>query len=147
MPASAANPATFLHLLLRMVEQANQSPSTRNKGGGLRSSYGVSVRPKKAAIRVTTARMQMRTMVRLVSLKVIPARARSLLRACPAPGGTALFCFGCAALRVTVSTFGGPTVNAELGAWELGLSLGSARCDPSKIGNSKTETPSCIRTK
>jgi hypothetical protein len=52
VPASAANPATFLHLLLRMVEQANRSPSTRNKGGGLRSSYGVSVRPKKAAIRV-----------------------------------------------------------------------------------------------
>jgi hypothetical protein len=45
------------------------------------------------------------------------------------PGGTALFCFGYAALRVTASIeifFGkgaekmcdGPTVNAELGAWE-----------------------------
>jgi hypothetical protein len=38
----------------------------------------------------------------------------------PAPGGTALFCFRDAALPVTVSTFGGPTVNAELDTWELG---------------------------
>ncbi|MGA2251692.1 hypothetical protein [Terracidiphilus sp.] len=34
------------------------------------------------------------------------------------PGGAALFCFDCIALRVTVSTFGGPSVNAELGTWE-----------------------------
>ena len=52
MPAFAANPATFLHLLPCMVEQANQSPSTRNNGGDLRSPYGVSGRSKKAAIRV-----------------------------------------------------------------------------------------------
>jgi hypothetical protein len=38
----------------------------------------------------------------------------------PAPCGSALFCFRFAALRVTVSTFGGPTVNAELGTWEPG---------------------------
>src|SRR5258708_15838487 len=50
----------------------------------------------------------------------IPSHARSLLRAYPAPCGSALFCFGYAALRVTVSTFGGPTVNAELGTWEPG---------------------------
>jgi hypothetical protein len=50
--ASAANPATFLPLSLCMAEQANQGPSTRNNGTGLRSSYGVSLRPKKAAIKV-----------------------------------------------------------------------------------------------
>jgi hypothetical protein len=38
----------------------------------------------------------------------------------PAPCGSALFCFRFAALWVTVSTFGGPTVNAELGTWEPG---------------------------
>ena len=52
MPASAANPATFLPLLSCMVEQTNQSPSTRNDGGDLHSPYGVSGRSKKAAIRV-----------------------------------------------------------------------------------------------
>ena len=55
--------------------------------------------------------------------------ARGLLRSIPpmlghcfgayaTPGGTALFCFDCIALRVTVSTCGGPSVNAELGTWE-----------------------------
>ena len=34
------------------------------------------------------------------------------------PGGSALFCFRFAALRVTVSICDGPSVNAELGAWE-----------------------------
>jgi hypothetical protein len=50
----------------------------------------------------------------------IPSHARSLLWAYPAPCGSALFCFRFAALWVTVSTFGGPSVNAELGAWEPG---------------------------
>lgn len=36
----------------------------------------------------------------------------------PTPGGSALFCFGYAALRVTVSICDGPSVNAELGTWE-----------------------------
>ena len=40
--------------------------------------------------------------------------------ACPPPGGTALFCFRFAALRVTVSICDGPSVNAELGTWEAG---------------------------
>jgi hypothetical protein len=34
------------------------------------------------------------------------------------PGGSALFCFSFAARWVTVSIFDGPSVNAELGAWE-----------------------------
>ena len=38
----------------------------------------------------------------------------------PAPCGSALFCFRFAALRVTVSIFDGPSVNAELGTWEPG---------------------------
>ena len=58
----------------------------------------------------------------------------------PTPGGAALFCFGYAALRVTVSIFDGPSVNAELGTWESDPLARLRRCDPSKIGNSKTET-------
>jgi len=34
------------------------------------------------------------------------------------PAAGSLFCFGYAALRVTVSTFGGPSANAELRPWE-----------------------------
>ena len=44
----------------------------------------------------------------------------SRFRAYPAPCGTALFCFGFAALRVTVSVYDGPSANAELGTWEPG---------------------------
>jgi hypothetical protein len=34
------------------------------------------------------------------------------------PAAGSLFCFGYAALRVTASTFGGPSANAELRPWE-----------------------------
>lgn len=42
------------------------------------------------------------------------------LRGYPAPCGSALFCFGFATLRVTVSSFTRPSANAELGTWEPG---------------------------
>ncbi|QNI35859.1 hypothetical protein [Edaphobacter albus] len=42
------------------------------------------------------------------------------------PAASSLFCFRYAALRVTVSSFAGPTVNAELRPWEAGHSLGFA---------------------
>jgi len=51
-------------------------------------------------------------------LKSIPAMLGHCFGAYATPGGAALFCFDCIALRVTVSTFGGPSVNAELGTWE-----------------------------
>lgn len=51
----------------------------------------------------------------------------------PAPGGSALFCFGYAALRVTVSSCAGPSANAELGTWEPGPLAGCAMCNPSRI--------------
>jgi hypothetical protein len=38
----------------------------------------------------------------------------------PAPGGSALFCFDFVALWVTVSSYAGPSANAELGTWEPG---------------------------
>ena len=49
----------------------------------------------------------------------------------PAPVGSALFCFDCVALRVTVSIRDGPSVNAELGTWEPGPLARFAECDPS----------------
>lgn len=36
------------------------------------------------------------------------------------PSAGSLFCFGFAALRVTVSSFAGPSANAELRPWEAG---------------------------
>ena len=52
----------------------------------------------------------------------LPYQSRFMLGHCfgvyPTPGGSALFCFGYAALRVTVSIFDGPSVNAVLGTWE-----------------------------
>jgi hypothetical protein len=51
-------------------------------------------------------------------LKSIPTMLGHCFGAYATPGGAALFCFDCITLRVTVSTFGGPSVNAELGTWE-----------------------------
>ena len=54
--------------------------------------------------------------IRLVSRPLLGVT----LRGYPAPCGSALFCFDCVALRVTVSSFAGPSANAELGTWEPG---------------------------
>jgi hypothetical protein len=65
--------------------------------------------------------------------------------AIPAPCGNSLFCFGKAALRVTVSgqilcakcsekISPEPPSMQSFGTWEPGPSLGFARCDPSRIG-------------
>jgi hypothetical protein len=54
--------------------------------------------------------------IRLVSRPLLGVT----LRGYSAPCGSALFCFGYAALWVTVSSFAGPSANAELGTWEPG---------------------------
>jgi hypothetical protein len=54
--------------------------------------------------------------IRLVSRPLLGVT----LRGYPAPCGSALFCFDCVALRVTVSICDGPSANAELGTWEPG---------------------------
>jgi hypothetical protein len=51
-------------------------------------------------------------------LRAIPIMLGHCFGAYATPGGTALFCFDCIALRVTVSTCGEPSANAELGTWE-----------------------------
>ena len=54
--------------------------------------------------------------IRLVSRPLLGVT----LRGCPAPCGSALFCFDYVALRVTVSICYGRSANAELGTWEPG---------------------------
>src|SRR5579875_3136646 len=49
------------------------------------------------------------------------------------PAAGSLFCFRCAALRVTVSVCDGPSVNAELRPWEQGPLARFAKGDPSRI--------------
>ena len=52
MSFHAANPAGFSHLPSCLVEQANQTLSTRNYGGELRPSYGGTCRSNRTAIAV-----------------------------------------------------------------------------------------------
>jgi hypothetical protein len=47
------------------------------------------------------------------------------------PAAGSLFCFRYAALRVTVSIYDGPSVNAELRPWEQGPLARFAKGDPS----------------
>ena len=122
VPTFAANPAAFPQLLLRMVEQANPSPSTGNNGGGLHSPYRVSGRSKKAAIRVDASSQG--AVGNFAPVGVSRNISRLMLGHCfgpvrrPAARRSSASAF--AALRVTVSTCGGASVNAELGTWEPG---------------------------
>jgi hypothetical protein len=50
----AANPAGFLHLCPRLVEQANNSLPTCNGGSGLRPSYGGHADSNRTAIAVNS---------------------------------------------------------------------------------------------
>ena len=52
MSFHAASPASFSYLSPCLVDQANQSLSTRNYGGELRPSYGGSCRSNRIAIAV-----------------------------------------------------------------------------------------------
>ena len=64
------------------------------------------------------------------------------------PAAGSLFCFGFATLRVTVSSFAGPSANAELRPWEPGPLAGVAMCDPSRIREiHKTEITTMYQNK
>jgi hypothetical protein len=109
VPAFAAKPATSLHPSPCMVEQANWSPATRNNGDRLRSSYGVPGRSNSAAITEDFSSQDADENFGPTGVsRPYPGSCPVTLRAFPAPGGTALFCFRYAALRVTVSTFVDP---------------------------------------
>jgi len=93
MAALATNPAVFSPSPLCVVEQANRSLPGRNSAGGLHSAKGVFGSPNTAASamnfgsRDADENFAQACVFRLVSF------ARSRLRACPTPGGTARLCF------------------------------------------------------
>ena len=133
MSFSANNPAGLPHLSQCVVGRATNSPPTRNYGDESRRSCAGHACSNQTAI-VLTFRSQCAdenfALVRVWRLR-IPPLFRHRVGAIHAPCGSSLFCFGCAALRVTVSLqilfgqstrkdFSGPTANAELrhlGAW------------------------------
>ena len=105
MSLYAANPVSSSQLSPSLAGLANHSLKTCNRGGGLRSSWGVATEAKVAAIvadfppRDTDEDFALDRVCRCVSR----LDSGTAFRAFHAPGGSSLFCFGCAALRVTVS--------------------------------------------
>ena len=105
MSISAANPAGFSHPSPCLMERATKSYSTCNGGGELRPSYGVLSGPKVPAMAADFLRQHadedfaLGRVCRYVS-RLCSGTASGLFHA---PCGSSLFCFGCAALRVTVS--------------------------------------------
>ncbi len=154
----ADNPAGIPHLFPRLGKPANESFTTRNYGGELRRSCAGHARSKRAAI-VLNFRSQCAdenfALARVCRSRIPPLFGHRV-GAIHAPCGSSLFCFGCAALRVTVSLqilfgksarkdFSGPSANAELrhlGAWPT-RSTGA----PTKIGRFHKRRHSCTRTK
>ena len=105
MSKLAANPAASPHLCLCKVFKANRGQKPCNDRGEWSSLMGVPDRSKDAAV-VTNLRSQ-RADENSVPACVFRFVSRLLHGHCfgayPAPCGSSLFCFGYAALRVTVS--------------------------------------------
>ena len=120
------NPAVLSPLCPWKVRQASQSISTDNGTARMLSPDGLLGAPKAAGIAANFFRQEAHESFALRC--VCRITSRRLFGHCfggqPAPCGSLLFCFGCAAPRVTVSLeilFGkhrkdlsGPSVNAEL---------------------------------
>src|SRR5450631_1802516 len=158
MSISAANPAGLPHVSLSMLERANKSLPRFNGGGELHSSCDGHASSNRAVIAVAFCSQRaddnfaLARVCRFVS-RLCSGTASGLFHA---PCGNSLFCFGCAALRVTVSLqilFGKnaekispePSANAELrhlGAWPTSF-IGA----PIKIGKFNKRRQSCTRTK
>ena len=161
----AANPADFSHLSLCLVEQANESFSTRNYGGELRPSYGGHSRSNRTAI-VVNFRSQCAG-DNFPLMRVCRYVSRLLLGhsfgAFPAPGGTRSSASHSAPLRRLGSSqnkfenhgkerrsnfFRALPESRPSALGSRARSLSSARCDPSNNGRiQQTETLSCTRTK
>src|ERR1035437_7545490 len=155
MSISAANPAGLPHVSLSMVERANKSLPRFNGGGELHSSCDGHASSNRAVIAVAFCSQRaddnfaLARVCRYVS-RLCSGTALGLFHA---PCGSSLFCFGCAALRVTVSLqilfgkkerrkdFSGASANAELrhlGAWPTRF-IGA----PIKIGRFNKRRQSC----
>jgi len=105
MSLRAVNPAAFHSLSPCMIERAVVSAETCNSGGELRASCEGHANSNRAAL-VADFR-SLSTDENFAPSCVCRYVSRLLLGHCfgayPAPCGSSLFCFGFAALRVTVS--------------------------------------------
>ena len=118
----AANPAAQPYLSLSIFSAPTTSPEDRS-GSSERPSYcGAFTSSLELRFgRTSGAELDECDSVQWESSASFPVLySGSRFGAYPAPCGTALFCFGFAALRVTVSVYDGPSANAELGTWEPG---------------------------
>ena len=105
MSVQAANPVAPPQLYLRIIEQAAESFPARNEGRRQRSSCGVEERSKSVAIamefcsRNADGNFGPMCVSRFVSRRLLSHGFGAL----HAPCGNSVFCFGYAALRITVS--------------------------------------------
>jgi hypothetical protein len=105
MSLRTTNPTDLPHLSRRLVEQANNSLHTRNGGGERRSCRGVISDAKGLADVAGFSRgdadegFALERVCRYVSRLCAGTASGLFMR----PAASSLFCFGCAALRVTVS--------------------------------------------
>jgi hypothetical protein len=105
MSIQAANAVALPYLSPCMVERAFESLPARNGAGGQRSSHGVMARSEAVAIAAIFCRRNANEnfgplcVSRFVSRRLLGHGFGAL----HAPCGNSLFCFGYAALRVTVS--------------------------------------------
>ncbi len=119
----APNPAAQPHLSLKSFSAPSLSCEERN-GSGERPSFRGTLATSDELRFGRTFAAKLRESD-FGPVDVWPFRIPSSTRGHasgpkPAPGGSALFCFDYVALWVTVSSFAGPSANAELGTWEPG---------------------------
>ena len=105
MSVYAANPAGFSHLSPCMVLQAISPSRTCNDGGDQRPSFGGHACSNRTVIAANfrSQRTDEDFVLERVCRYVSPPLFGHRFGAFHAPCGSSLFCFGCAALRVTVS--------------------------------------------
>ena len=105
MPMLAVNPAAFRRLLSPLAEPANKNLPVCNGRGGRRPSYGALGSSRLAAMAADFFRQNADENCVLERVCRVVSRLGSgtASGAFPAPCGSSLFCFGLAALRVTVS--------------------------------------------
>ena len=123
MHPHAPNPAAQPHLSLNAFNVSSLSCEERNSSGEWLSFRGALASNDELRFGRTFAAKLRESDFGPVD--VWPFRIPSSTRGHasgpkPAPGGAALFCFDCVALRVTVSSCAGSSANAELGTWEPG---------------------------
>ena len=123
MHPHAPNPAAQPHLSLNTFSVPFLSREEYNGGGERPSFWGTLTSSDEPRFGQTSAAKLRESGFGPVD--VWPFRTPSSTRGHasgpkPAPGGSALFCFDFVALRVTASSFAGPSANAELGTWEPG---------------------------